>query len=120
MSAPTLSGLINQLEQAQERLDEAESKFRAENRSIGEAVRSIREASGCSLRSVARALELSAPYISDLEHGFRLWSPKLLSRYAEAIGERPVKTTTKKAGACESGFCAIVDSWNASGMEKNK
>ena len=55
-------------------------------RQIGIALRNEREAAGKTLRSVARRLELSATYISDIEIG-RVTLPKraLINRIRAAI-----------------------------------
>jgi transcriptional regulator with XRE-family HTH domain len=39
--------------------------------SLGEAIRRAREAKGMSLRQLATAVGVSAPFLSDLEHGRR-------------------------------------------------
>lgn len=56
------------------------------SRRLGLALRTEREAAGKSLRSVARRLELSATYISDIEIG-RVTLPKraLINRIRAAI-----------------------------------
>jgi transcriptional regulator with XRE-family HTH domain len=38
---------------------------------LGQAIREAREKKGISLRELARRLDVSAPYISDVEHGRR-------------------------------------------------
>lgn len=43
----------------------------AEWKALGEQMRLHREAAGLSLRQLAAHLEISAPYLSDMERGFR-------------------------------------------------
>jgi transcriptional regulator with XRE-family HTH domain len=40
----------------------------------GRIVRSLRSKSGMSLRTMARRMRLSAPFVSDLERGRRNWT----------------------------------------------
>jgi len=56
-----------------------------DHREIGAQMRALREKRGRTLRSIARALDLSAAYVSDLELGRRMWRADLLSRYRAAL-----------------------------------
>lgn len=49
--------------------------------------RTMREAQGLSLREVSRRMGISAPYLSDLELGRRLWSAALCEAFERAIGQ---------------------------------
>lgn len=51
----------------------------------GKTLRDLREAYGVSLRAVARALELSISYISDLERDKRNWTASLGTSYLAAL-----------------------------------
>ncbi len=51
----------------------------------GSGIRRERKAAGVSLRSIAKAMKLSAPYVSDLELGRRGWNHELLMRYSSAL-----------------------------------
>ena len=51
----------------------------------GQEMRKKRETAARSLRDVARRMELSAAYVSDLELGRRAWSPKLIKAYEGAL-----------------------------------
>lgn len=51
---------------------------------LGQAIREAREAKGISLRKLAAAVGLSAPFMSDLEHGRR--STNKLPQIAKALG----------------------------------
>jgi predicted transcriptional regulator len=55
---------------------------------VGAKLRRLREDSGKSLRDVAKALGLSAAYVSDLELGRRRWTAEKADRYARAVGEK--------------------------------
>jgi transcriptional regulator with XRE-family HTH domain len=54
-----------------------------EIRALGDAIRWLREKRRMTLRALARAVELSAPFISDLEHNRRTTSH--LDRIAKAL-----------------------------------
>lgn len=54
---------------------------------IGQQMRNLREKLGVKLREVAKALDVSAPYISDLERGFRHWNDDLKKRFLVALGK---------------------------------
>lgn len=56
-------------------------------------LRALREASGLSLRKVARRMGISAPYLSDLERGNRHLNPEILQRFQKAI-KNPTLVTT--------------------------
>ena len=48
-------------------------------------MRSIRKKSGVSLREVARRMEFSAAYVSDLERGRQNWSEEKAARFLKAL-----------------------------------
>jgi transcriptional regulator with XRE-family HTH domain len=52
---------------------------------LGEQMRSKRLSSGASLRSVARMMGISAPYLSDLELGRRIWGKSLIKSYLKVL-----------------------------------
>ena len=54
----------------------------------GQWLRTEREIAGLSLREMARRLEFSAPYLSDIEHNRRNCTPKIREAY-EALCARP-------------------------------
>jgi len=54
---------------------------------IGEAVRELREERGITLRALAKTLNLSPPFLSDLEHGRRRM-PRV-EDFANALGVKP-------------------------------
>ncbi len=55
----------------------------------GEDWRKAREAKGLALRHVARAAGISAPFLSDVEHGRRSFSPEVEKRVRVALGIEP-------------------------------
>jgi len=61
-------------------------KIPATIRTLGEAIRSLREQQGLTLRALATKTKLSAPYLSDLEHNRRGAKPGTLDRIADALG----------------------------------
>ena len=61
------------------------------NQAVGFALRIAREQSGRSLRDVAKALGVSAAYLSDLELGRRNWSPNRIHAYQAALAPNPMK-----------------------------
>lgn len=67
---------------------------------IGNAIRLARESAGMTLRALAAQLDLSAPFLSDVEHGRRnavRWLPKIA-----AIVKSPdlLKLADSLADAC--------------------
>lgn len=56
------------------------------DKSLGEAIRLLREEKGVSLRAFAKAVDISAPHQSDIEHDRRMPSAELLKKMADALG----------------------------------
>jgi len=56
-----------------------------DNVATGMLAREIRERHQVSLRAVARELNLSAPYVSDLELGRRGWTEERCEQYRTAL-----------------------------------
>ena len=52
---------------------------------VGRALRACRERHGISLRAVAKQLGVTAPYLSDVERGFRTLSTDNLESYMGII-----------------------------------
>lgn len=63
----------------------AKNLHRDECRRIGAECRRTREAAGKSLRRVAAAMGVSAPFLSDLERGNRLWTSGTMAAWEKAI-----------------------------------
>jgi predicted transcriptional regulator len=55
-----------------------------DNEAIGDHMRKLRVASKLSLREIARRLNLSGPYVSDLERGHRGWSHMRITEFENA------------------------------------
>lgn len=58
-----------------------------DHRATGELMRKNRESIGLSLRDMASRMEISAPYLSDLEIGNRNWSQKLMDLWWESASQ---------------------------------
>ena len=56
-----------------------------DDRQVGRALRKLRVAASISLRDMARHLDLSPSYISDLELGRRTWREKLVTEYLKYL-----------------------------------
>ena len=61
-------------------------KIPAEIKTLGEALRYAREQKGLTLRALARAVEVSAPFVSDLEHNRRTTTDERLADFAKHLG----------------------------------
>ena len=59
----------------------------ADDRAVGTRMRERREAKKITLRAMARRLNLSVAYLSDLELGRRRWSHTNVTRYADVFGK---------------------------------
>jgi transcriptional regulator with XRE-family HTH domain len=58
---------------------------------LGERIRARRVELGITLREFGRRVEVSAPYLTDLEAGRRHPSPEVLARIAGALGLQAVE-----------------------------
>lgn len=56
-----------------------------DHKKTGERMRAYRTKCGVSLRELAGRMGFSAPYVSDLELGKRLWSEDRASKYIAAL-----------------------------------
>lgn len=70
---------------AEKGIDNATEQFRAAQIGLGKAFRAAREAKGISLRTVAKKLKVSAPFVSDCELGRRNFSDKHRKAYQEIL-----------------------------------
>ena len=57
-----------------------------DSQATGEQARKLRSRSNLSLRSVAKKMGISFPFLSDLERGRRNWSEKLAAKFNKAVG----------------------------------
>ncbi len=55
-------------------------------KTLGEFIRETREAAGLSLRELARRVEITAPFLSDIELGRRAPAEKNLALIAKELG----------------------------------
>lgn len=69
---------------------------------IGDAIREAREKKGVSLRWLAEKIGVSAPFLSDVEHGRRM-ALRHLGTIAKMLG------TTERALFGDCGFCRHCD-----------
>ena len=58
-------------------------------KTLGEYIRELREKNDFSLREFAKRLNLSAPFVSDIELGRRYPSENVLEKIAETLGIPP-------------------------------
>lgn len=56
-----------------------------DNAATGRALRTMRTKKCVSLRELARRMEITAPYLCDLERGNRNWNDDLFARYQKAL-----------------------------------
>lgn len=54
-----------------------------DQRELGKEMMNLRNKKGISLRDMGRMVNLSAPYLSDLERGNRNWNTGLIIKYKE-------------------------------------
>ena len=66
---------------------------------VGEEIRRLREARGMTLRALAQKLDVSAPYMSDVEHGRRALAHERLIDVAAHLRTTP-KKLADVAGVC--------------------
>lgn len=59
-----------------------------DDRATGMKMRGLREAANISLRDLGRMLDLSAPYLSDLELGRRGWTEQRAGQYVAALNPK--------------------------------
>lgn len=77
----------------------------------GEAWRLRREEQGLTLREVARRVGVSAPFLSDVEHGRRRYSADTEAKAREVLGMEPAAPETPhRCSVC--GGEIVVDEWS--------
>lgn len=74
---------------ATEDLDFYQNLFEDCKDRVCEAIRSDRETLGLSVRTFAKKIGISAPYLSDIELGRRFPSEKVLTKIVNLLGARP-------------------------------
>ena len=75
------------LNKAKAKADTANRELRAAQAEIGDLMRAKREASGISLRSLAKRMLVTPPFLCDLEYGRRNWNEKWIRLYEKRLGE---------------------------------
>lgn len=55
------------------------------DKSLGEVIRALRDKAGLSLRELAKSVDVSAPFLSDVELGRRYPSEEVLGKVAKAL-----------------------------------
>lgn len=72
-----------------EAIDEARKKYQQERhellREFGTRLRETRELKKMTLRELARLVEVSPPFLSDVEHGRRALSPETMKKVLEHL-----------------------------------
>lgn len=66
---------------------------------VGEEIRRLREKRGLTLRAFAVKLDLSAPFVSDVEHGRRHLTAERLAQAAPILGTT-LRKLAEVAGVC--------------------
>ena len=75
----------------------------------GSGWRATRESRGMTLRALARAAGVSAPFLSDVEHGRRKFSPAVEAKVRAALGLAPADDTSAgpRCVVCEAKLNVI-------------
>jgi len=84
-TTPLFATALGLMENAERCLAEAKKRFTDDQKFIGQCMRLEREKRKVSLRALSRQMWVSAPYVSDLELGRRLWSTATISNYSQAL-----------------------------------
>lgn len=81
----TPENLLSRVRRNNDWLAQCENLYRQQQKRDGQTAREIREVAGLSLREVARRMDVSAPFLSDLERGNRNWTTETLNKWKEAL-----------------------------------
>ncbi len=79
-------------------------------KTLGEFIREKREASGLSLRELARRVDITAPFLSDIELGRRAPAEKNLALIAKELGVTLAEIQEYDHRDTVSDFKAIIES----------
>lgn len=77
--------MMDEMGEARLRAMEAKIAHGETQQQLGFFLREAREENGISLRTAAKSLGFSAPFLSDLERGNRPISPETAQRYVELL-----------------------------------
>lgn len=81
MSPVTIQALMIKIANEQAKIAEVRKVIYLTSRDLGQLLRQERVQARVSLRALARAMDISAPYLADLENGRRVWSIALADSY---------------------------------------
>jgi transcriptional regulator with XRE-family HTH domain len=113
--ATLITGVLQHwLEMAEIDYEVTVAKRKSPNVNAGEELKRMRMDKGVALRALARALQVSAPRIVDLERGQKLIKPETAWWYADALGvdhEEPVRLALQDAvnRECGNGFRVSIN-----------
>lgn len=113
--ATLITGVLQHwLEMAEIDYEVSVSKRKSSNVNAGQELKRLRLEKGVALRALARALQVSAPRIVDLERGQKLIKPETAWWYADALGidhEEPVRLALQDAvnRECGNGFRVSIN-----------
>lgn len=85
MSKKQIAEVFKKLEEAGWAVDSAMEDYERAKGEVGKSLRSVRQAKGMTLRELARKLELSAAFVSDVELGRRYPSQKTMEKILAAL-----------------------------------
>lgn len=80
-----LKNALSELEKVGWSVDSAMEDYEKAKAEVGKKIRGARQAKGFTLRELARKLELSAAFVSDVELGRRYPSQKTLDKIVAAL-----------------------------------
>ena len=69
---------------------------------VGESMRDLRQDAKVSLRTIAKRIDVSPAFLSDLELGRRNWTPDLVRRFTDAVGREYLSAKTHQTEERES------------------
>lgn len=76
-----IDALLLKIQLEQDRIRQARKAIFLDSKELGRVLRQERKEAGLSLRALARAMDISAQYLMDLEAGRRTWSTALAESY---------------------------------------
>lgn len=80
-----LRAAVDAVHAAEDNLEQAQTRLAVAEQRQGFALRDVRKYRGLSLRECAKTLGVSAPYLSDVEHGRRHIGENKLERYMDLL-----------------------------------
>jgi len=92
LSPPNIPQLCEDHENRLQDVQDYVRKWREMQPAIGSAAMSHRKQANLSLREVARRMEISAGYLSDLELGKRAWGKKVAANWMKVMRDHAKAT----------------------------